>query len=103
MNPSGQNIAAYIRVSSDKQDTQRQRDSISSFADRQGFSIAQWFEDAEGRNPRDQAHKRRAFQSLLKAVQAGRRELLLPGGHLESCRRAGRGGQITPRPVACFD
>src|SRR5215813_13664064 len=59
-------IAAYIRVSSDKQDTTRQRESIERWG-----SVDLWFEDSEGRNPRDLAHKRQGFQRLLKAVEAG--------------------------------
>ncbi|MEX0938323.1 MAG: recombinase family protein [Pirellulales bacterium] len=63
-------IAAYIRVSSDQQDTQRQRNSIEGWATR-NESIALWFEDSAGRNPRDLPQKRKGFQQLLKAVEAG--------------------------------
>lgn len=62
--------AAYIRVSSDKQDVTRQRESIGRWAER-NEPITLWFEDSEGRNPRDMAHKRAGFQRLLKAVEAG--------------------------------
>jgi DNA invertase Pin-like site-specific DNA recombinase len=64
-------IAAYLRVSSDKQDVQRQRQSISVWAERNGYEIAHWFEDAEGRNPRDKAAKRPEFQRLLSSVDSG--------------------------------
>ncbi|QDV84560.1 recombinase family protein [Stieleria magnilauensis] len=64
-------IAAYIRVSSDKQDVQRQRQSITDWAVRTDSTIGHWFEDSEGKNPRDQAAKRPEFQKLLKAVESG--------------------------------
>lgn len=57
--------AAYLRISSDKQDTQRQRESLAK------FEPALWFEDSEGKNPRDQAAKRKGFQALFKAVESG--------------------------------
>ena len=64
-------IAAYLRVSSDKQDVERQRKSIEVWSERQGFAIAHWFEDSEGRNPRDKAAKRPEFQRLLSSVDSG--------------------------------
>ena len=60
-------VAAYIRVSSDKQDTERQEKAIKA----SGRKIDHWFRDAEGRNPRDLPHKRKEFQRLMKAVEAG--------------------------------
>ena len=36
-----------------------------------GFPIVEWFRDDEGKNPRDQAERRPAFQAMLKAVEAG--------------------------------
>jgi DNA invertase Pin-like site-specific DNA recombinase len=62
--------AAYVRISSDKQDVSSQRLSIERWAKR-NQPIALWFEDAEGKNPRDLPHKRAGFQRLLKAVEAG--------------------------------
>ncbi len=67
MRENGRATAAYIRVSSDKQETARQERRIKA----SGFTIAFWFRDAEGKNPRDQPDKRPDFQRLLKAVQAG--------------------------------
>lgn len=64
-------IAAYLRISSDTQDSRRQCDSISAWAERNGHSIGHWFKDIEGRNPRDKAAKRSDFQRLLKAVETG--------------------------------
>ena len=55
---------AYLRCSTDSQDTLRQREAI----EQSGIKIEQWFEDHQSR---DKAHKRPAFQRLLKAVQAG--------------------------------
>lgn len=58
--------AGYIRVSSDKQDVARQRDSIAASG-----TIDLWFEDSEGRNPRHKAAQREGFQRLLDAVERG--------------------------------
>lgn len=63
--------AAYLRVSSDKQDVSRQRINVSACADRLGRTIAQWYEDSEGRNSRHRADKRKEFQRLLADVQRG--------------------------------
>src|SRR4051794_26993388 len=62
--------AAYIRVSSDKQDVTRQKESIARWAEHNG-TIDLWFEDSTGRNPRDQSFKRAEFQRLMRAVEAG--------------------------------
>jgi DNA invertase Pin-like site-specific DNA recombinase len=64
--------AAYVRVSSDQQDTTRQRQSITGCAERLGLVIDVWHEDSEGKNPRHRAEKRKAFQRLLSDVAAGR-------------------------------
>ena len=55
---------AYLRCSSDPQDTLRQREAIQ----RLGLRIDQWLEDHESR---DRADKRPNFQRLLRAAQAG--------------------------------
>lgn len=70
-------IAAYLRISSDKQDVQRQRDSITEWAARNGHTIAHWFEDSEGKNPRDKADKRPHFQRMLNAVESGLISLII--------------------------
>jgi len=67
MKDNGRATAAYVRVSSDKQDTARQVKRIEAI----GFPITFWFRDETGKNPRDLAHKRPAFQDMLKTVQAG--------------------------------
>lgn len=63
--------AGYLRISSDKQDVKRQRESIERWSETTGCEIAFWFEDSVGRNSRDMAHKRKGFQSLFRAVEAG--------------------------------
>ena len=55
---------AYLRCSTDEQDTLRQREDII----RSGIAIDNWLEDHESR---DRADKRPAFQRLLRAVQSG--------------------------------
>lgn len=64
---NGRAIAAYIRVSSDKQDTERQEIRIRAT----NLPIAFWFRDNVGKNPRDLPHKRPDFQRMLQAVEAG--------------------------------
>jgi DNA invertase Pin-like site-specific DNA recombinase len=64
--------AAYIRVSDDQSDTQRQYAAIHAFEQRHEVTIPQhhWFKD-EGW-ARDQADKRPDFQRLMKLAEAGR-------------------------------
>jgi DNA invertase Pin-like site-specific DNA recombinase len=70
--PKGNRGAAYIRVSDgDKQDPQRQRDTVQRWADNRGLSISRFYEDIEGRNPRAKAERRVHFQQMLADVQAG--------------------------------
>lgn len=64
-------LAAYIRISSDTQDAERQRGSITNWTATHGLTISKWFEDTSGRNPRDQADKRLKFQNLLSGVADG--------------------------------
>jgi DNA invertase Pin-like site-specific DNA recombinase len=63
--------AAYVRVSTDDQDTARQHASINAFLARHGVQIAAqyWFEDIG--LPRDFDRVRPAFQQLLKRAEAG--------------------------------
>ena len=70
-------IAAYIRVSSDKQDTARQEEAVKIAARRLDLGIDVWFKDSEGRNPRDLPHKRKEFQRMMAAVEAGRLSLII--------------------------
>lgn len=64
--------AAYIRVSTDQQDTERQYAGIGAFEQRQGVKVARqfWFED-EGW-ARDQADQRPDFQRLMRLAEGGR-------------------------------
>jgi DNA invertase Pin-like site-specific DNA recombinase len=64
--------AAYVRVSDDQQDTQRQYAAVHAFEQRFGVTIpkAHWFEDLGW--ARDTADVRPAFQRLLELVEAGR-------------------------------
>jgi DNA invertase Pin-like site-specific DNA recombinase len=64
--------AAYIRVSTDQQDTQRQYDNVRAFEKQNGVTIKpdNWFKD-EGW-ARDTADKRPDFQRLMKLAEAGR-------------------------------
>jgi DNA invertase Pin-like site-specific DNA recombinase len=65
------NGAAYIRVSDDQQDTQRQYDALRAFLERHGATIPKqhWFKD-EGW-ARDTADRRPEFQRLVKLAEAG--------------------------------
>ena len=69
--------AAYIRVSDDQQDTERQFASIRSFEKRHDVSISKqyWFKD-EG-FARNKADTRPAFNELLKLVESGRIEWIV--------------------------
>lgn len=70
--PTGKRGAAYVRVShGEKQDPQRQRDAILAWAANRKLTITRWYEDTEGRNPRDMASRREQFQALLSDIQAG--------------------------------
>jgi DNA invertase Pin-like site-specific DNA recombinase len=64
-------VVAYIRVSSDQQDSTRQRQSIDSWALSKGVAISDYFTDDVGRNPRDGASKRISFQRMLSAIAGG--------------------------------
>jgi DNA invertase Pin-like site-specific DNA recombinase len=64
--------ATYIRVSTDHQDTERQRAAVQAFEQAHGVTIAKqhWFKD-EGW-ARDEADQRPAFQRLMKLAESGR-------------------------------
>lgn len=63
--------AAYLRVSTDKQDTERQVQSVRSFQERHKVKIAEryWFEDHGWSRDADQV--RPEFQRLLQAAERG--------------------------------
>ncbi|NQU22677.1 MAG: recombinase family protein [Candidatus Nealsonbacteria bacterium] len=64
-------IASYVRVSGDRQETDRQYQTLQEWEERTGKTILLRFEDSEGKNPRDLPHKRPGFQRMLQAVQGG--------------------------------
>ena len=66
--------AAYLRVSTDRQDTERQIQSVHSFETRNGVKIAQryWFEDHGW--SRDMDRERPAFNRLLDLKDANDQE-----------------------------
>lgn len=66
--PSGGRGVAYIRVSSDKQDTKSQKAAIQRWLDEHGLTVERWYEDI---GSRDVAYKRADFQRLLKDVENG--------------------------------
>ena len=63
--PAGR-IAGLIRVSTDKQDNDRQKKSFSRFETQHKLQIAPMFEDV---GSRDKADKREQFQLLLDMVR----------------------------------
>jgi DNA invertase Pin-like site-specific DNA recombinase/uncharacterized protein YdcH (DUF465 family) len=63
--PAGR-IAGLIRVSTDKQDNERQKKSFSRFETQHDLKIAPMFEDV---GSRDKADKRKQFQLLLDMVR----------------------------------
>ena len=68
--PSTTRGCAYIRVSDgEKQDPQRQRDTIARWADNRALRIDHFYEDIEGKNSRSRSEQRVQFQALLAAVQ----------------------------------
>src|SRR5262245_43181403 len=60
--------SAYIRISSDKQETERQYASIQAWAEKRGVSITQHYEDT---GSRDKSENRRAIKQLLRHVAEG--------------------------------
>src|SRR5262245_4856695 len=71
--PTGKRGAAYIRVShGEKQNPERQREAIRSWAEKAGVSVNDWYEDIVGRNPRDLAEDREQFQRMLEDVKSGK-------------------------------
>jgi DNA invertase Pin-like site-specific DNA recombinase len=71
--PSGTRGSAYIRVSDgEKQDPQRQRETIARWADNRALRIDHFYEDVEGKNSRSRSERRVQFQALLAAVKEAR-------------------------------
>jgi DNA invertase Pin-like site-specific DNA recombinase len=60
-------VAAYIRVSTDRQDAQRQRAAIEAWAKARGYVITAWFEDLG--YSRDLPHRRPDFLRMIAAIE----------------------------------
>ena len=60
--------AAYIRMSSDKQEAspEQQRNEVSDLADREGYRVIRWYTD-EGISG-DDTEKRMGFQRMIALV-----------------------------------
>jgi DNA invertase Pin-like site-specific DNA recombinase len=67
-------IAALLRVSTDEQDTARQRLAVERYARDNGLVVSRWYEDKESR---DLSHSRPAFRRMLADVEAGAISLVL--------------------------
>lgn len=67
----GKTIIAYVRVSDEDSDPERQRRTIRNWAESNDLSISMWFEDTEGRNPRDESEKRVRFQQMMRLIESG--------------------------------
>jgi DNA invertase Pin-like site-specific DNA recombinase len=63
--------ASYVRVSDDKQDTQRQYDAIAAFLERHGVKIPPHLRFADEGWARDTAPDRPNFQRLLQLAEQG--------------------------------
>src|SRR5579871_1457611 len=72
--PTGLRGCAYLRVSSDKQEVESQREVIRTWLSSHGLTIGDggWYIDDVGKNSRHMAEKREGFQRLLHDVRAGR-------------------------------
>jgi DNA invertase Pin-like site-specific DNA recombinase len=68
---TGKTIVAYVRVSDEDSDPERQRTTIRKWAEKYGLTISMWFEDTEGRNPRDESEKRVRFQQMMRLIENG--------------------------------
>src|SRR5215471_3652798 len=64
--------AAYVRVSDDQQDTQRQYDAIRAFEQRHGVSIPRSYRFEDEGWARDTADRRPDFQRLMQLAEASR-------------------------------
>ncbi|MFN6190227.1 MAG: recombinase family protein [Planctomycetia bacterium] len=67
---SEKRVVAYLRVSKDTSQSDRQREGINEWARLNGIRIARFYCDDQGSNPRDMAEKRSDFQQMLRDVQS---------------------------------
>lgn len=63
--------AWYIRVSTDQQDTQRQREAIAAWLDRHELIVPDQFQFEDHGLKRDQPEKRPEFMRMLRMAEAG--------------------------------
>jgi DNA invertase Pin-like site-specific DNA recombinase len=66
--PTGTRGVAYLRISTDNQDTTSQRTSIQKWLTANGLKVQAWYTDVGSRH---EAYKRAEFQLLMKRVRAG--------------------------------
>ncbi len=67
----GKSTIAYVRVSDEDSDPERQRETVRSWAEKYSITISMWFEDTAGRNSRHKSDKRQHFQEMVKVIEAG--------------------------------
>jgi DNA invertase Pin-like site-specific DNA recombinase len=68
-------VAAYVRVSTDRQDGERQRASIGAWAKARGYTITTWFEDLG--YSRDLPHRRPDFLRMIEAIKRDQFDILV--------------------------
>ena len=68
-------VAAYIRVSTDRQPAERQRASIEAWARARGYIITTWFEDLG--YSRDLPHRRPDFLRMIEAIKQDKFDILV--------------------------
>jgi DNA invertase Pin-like site-specific DNA recombinase len=68
-------VAAYVRVSTDRQDGERQRAAIRAWAKARGYTIMTWFEDLG--HPRDLPNRRPDFLQMIEAIKLDKYDILL--------------------------
>ena len=66
---SEKRVVAYLRVSKDTSQSDRQREGINEWAKTNAIRIAHFYCDDQGSNPRDMAEKRADFQQMLRDLQ----------------------------------
>src|SRR5262249_39030433 len=68
-------VAAYVRVSTGRQDGERQRASIEAWARARGYIVTTWFEDHG--YPRDLPHRRPDFLRMIEAIKQDKFDILI--------------------------
>jgi Recombinase/Resolvase, N terminal domain/Recombinase zinc beta ribbon domain len=70
----GKRGACLVRVSSEKQDTDRQINTLKSFLTKHGLTVTDWYEDVRSRMD---AHKAVNFQKLMQKVEKDQYDFIL--------------------------